>query len=80
MIAYHVQRTTHAKSPIHGGFRGPTLPQPRPHLCTMISKIPCHSSNSAAPQSALNGEEEEELKPQNKPTFHQLIVNLPTTL
>ena len=58
-----------SKSPVHGGFRGPTPLQPHAHNSTTNAKIPHSCADFASPSPAPSEEEEEELKCKNKPTF-----------
>jgi hypothetical protein len=67
--------TTASKSPVYGGGaptavgRGLNLPQTYSHPYATQAEIPHHSADSTSPHPAPNGEEEEELKQKNKPTF-----------
>jgi hypothetical protein len=76
MTTHHtLAPATRFKSPVHGGFRGPTSAQPRRILNTTAFKSPQHWGDvggpyhAPTPAKAVPEEEEEELKQKNKPTF-----------
>src|SRR5690349_10333747 len=72
-MAYQPSTTTAVKSPMYGGFRGPTAAQPPRILNTTRTKSPQHwgdvggpplaqATSSPTQEKAVPGEEEEELK------------------
>jgi hypothetical protein len=69
MISYTVTTTTRPKSPIHGGFRGPTYPQSHRFPLATYAEIPHHYADSASSHPAPEKEKEKSEKCQNKPTF-----------
>jgi hypothetical protein len=85
MIVSHILAlATRLKSPVHGGRvpiavgGGPTLAQPlRCPAATALSYVILSAAKNpslplrSTPHSARGGEEEEELKQKNKPTYRQ---------
>jgi hypothetical protein len=69
MATDHLTTVTAIKSPTHQGLRGSTPPQPHHHPHATWAEIPHYCADFAVPHPAPRGEEEEELKRQNKPTF-----------
>jgi hypothetical protein len=74
MTATYLRPSHGLKSPACGGFWGPTPPQPPHHPVATWLKSPQHGgqgtrSRVMGPPPASRGEEEEELKQKNEPTF-----------
>ena len=75
----YAARAAQLKSPACGGLRGPTYCQPRTFPHPTLTQFPHSCADFALPCPAPNGEEEEELKCKNKPTFRHVSAHLADT-